>query len=74
MISFPLQITLVFWMQKVRINCNNKLGVLYIAKYFQIQNQHLFDITDEHIVLCSNNLEPAIMNKLCLQQKTGHII
>lgn len=42
------------------MNRNNQLRLICITKYFQAQNRYIFDITDEQIVLWSNNLEPAI--------------
>lgn len=58
-------------MQEVRINYNNKCRVISIAKYFQNRNSIFFDIADEHIVLCSNNLEPAIHEQILLAAENG---
>lgn len=43
------------------MNRNNQRRAICITKYFQAQNRYLFDITDEQIVLRSNNIEPAIL-------------
>lgn len=54
-------------------NYNNKL-VICFGKYFQTEKYYLFDITDEHIVLSSNNLEPAIHEQIMLAAENGTIV